>query len=231
MNGRYENTSRSTEHDVRRRGRIRRAILREFTPPPMPRPAPSEEQLAEGHLAVGMIDEAIEDTPGSDVQGPDTLVISAEAPGGGRLQRTAACPLPISGNGRRLVGQAIGFRHTTFEPDHVNDILVVRWPREVGKALEPAAQNEGPGTLRAHMWGFLAGCGFALLWAGIALTPILLCGIVFGGDMFTDLPAWFRPGAGLAASVAAVPLGLFLVAACTVRKNAALAHRSREAGD
>ncbi|MDV3130349.1 hypothetical protein M1247_35970 [Mycobacterium sp. 21AC1] len=201
--------------------RLWEAIVREFTPPAMPRSRPSERQLAEGHLAVGVIDDAIEDGPGGDVQGPDSLIISADIPEHGILHRTVACPLSMPGSGRNLIGQSVPFRHTTFDPDFVNDILVARWPREVNRALEPV-RFEGPGALRARVWSFLAGCSFVVMWAGIVLTPLLLCGVIFGGDMFTDLPAWFHPGVALATSIGAVPLGFILVAVCNERMNAAL---------
>jgi len=133
----------------------------------------------------------------------------------------------MPGSGLKLIGHSIRFRHTTFDPDYSNDIQVTRWPPEVRKALEPV-RYEGPGALRARAWGLLAGCNFLVMWAGIALTPILLCGIMFGGDMFTDLPAWFHPGVALASSVGAVPLGLFLAAVCNVHRDAALSRtRSR----
>ncbi|SDS92157.1 hypothetical protein [Jiangella sp. DSM 45060] len=209
--------------------RIWDAIVRKFPPPPMPRPRPSEEQLAEGHLTVGVIDYAIEDAPGGDVQGPDTLLISAEVPGHGVLHRRVQCPLSMPGSGRGLAGQTIGLRHTTFDPDFVDDVLVVRWPPGVDRALEPF-RFEGPGALRARVWSFLAGCSFVVMWIGIALTPILLCGMIFGGDMFTDLPTWFHPGIALAASVAAVPLGFVMVAVCNGRMAAALSHPARQDG-
>lgn len=130
--------------------RVQKAIVSEFTPPPIPRPTPNEEQLTEGHLAVGMIDDAIEDGP-SEAQGADTLVITAEAPGHGTLHRTTSCPLEMPRSGHRLVGQTITFRHTTFDPDYVKDILVVRWPLEVRNALRPV-RDEGPGGVRARVW-------------------------------------------------------------------------------
>ncbi|ABK74837.1 hypothetical protein [Mycolicibacterium smegmatis] len=207
--------------------RVWEAIIGEFTPPSTPRPTPSEAEFTEGYLAVGMINDAIEDGPGGDVQGPDKLVISADIPGHGTIYRTRSCPLSMPGSGLKLIGHSIRFRHTTFDPDYSNDIQVTRWPPEVRKALEPV-RYEGPGALRARAWGLLAGCNFLVMWAGIALTPILLCGIMFGGDMFTDLPAWFHPGVALASSVGAVPLGLFLVAVCNVHRDAALSRtRSR----
>ena len=57
------------------------AIVNEFTPPPRHRPTPSDNEFAAGHLAVGTINDALEEPPGQDVQGPDRLVISAEIPG------------------------------------------------------------------------------------------------------------------------------------------------------
>ncbi len=41
-----------------------------------------------------------------------------------------------------------------------------------------------------------------LRWARILLTVVMLIGVVFtAGELFADLPAWFRPGVALAASV------------------------------
>ncbi|AXK37614.1 hypothetical protein DVA86_24575 [Streptomyces armeniacus] len=189
-------------------------MVREFTPPPKPRPAPSEEQLAEGQLAVGVIDDAIEDGPGCDVQGPDMLIISADAPGHGILHRRVPCPLSMPGSGRNLVGQTITFRHTTLDPHFVNDVLVVRWPDEVKRALEPFRPT-GPGALRARAWRFLAGCSGVIAVGGILLTMVMLIGVIFtGGELFADLPAWFHPGIALMASVGAAVLGLFAFSIC-----------------
>lgn len=200
--------------------RLWKAIVGEFTALPRPRPTPSETEFAEGHLAVGMIDDALAQGPGQDVQGPDTLVISAHIPGHGTIYRSETCPLSMPGSGQDLVGHSLPFRHTTFDPDYSNDILVIRWPPKAQEALAQIGY-ERPGPGRARAWSFLAGCSFMIMWAGIALTPILLCGIIFGGDMFTDLPAWFHPLLALAVSVAAVPLGLVLVAVCSSRRDAA----------
>lgn len=142
-----------TDQPVGRRSLPRRfltAIVNEFTLLPKHRPTPSDKEFAAGHLTVGTINDALEEPPGQDVQGPDRLVISAEIPGHETLYRQTTCPLEMPGSGRNLVGRTIGFRHTTFDPDYGNDILVVQWPREVRKALEPV-RREGPGSLRARL--------------------------------------------------------------------------------
>ncbi|WP_326698502.1 hypothetical protein OG909_14925 [Streptomyces sp. NBC_01754] len=209
--------------------RVWDAVVREFSPPPAPRPRPSTEQLAEGHLAVGTIDDAVEDGP-SDVQGPDMLVISAETPEGGTLHRRAACPLSMPGSGRDLIGQAVTFRHTTLDPDFVDDVLVVRWPDKVRKALEPFRPT-GPGAVRARIWHFLAQCGAVLTVGGILGTVVMLIGVIFTkGELFADLPAWFRPGVALAASAGAAVLGPAAFAVCSSRVRAALVHPSRSSG-
>lgn len=198
------------------------AIVLEFTPPPTPFPRKSEEQLAEGHLAVGTIDDAIEESPGSDVVGPATLIIIADVPGHGILRRRAPCPLPMPCSGHRLVGQSVPFRHTTFDPDFVNEALVVEWPPEVSQALEPF-RPEGPGALRARVWRLLANCSAVVAVGGILLTVALFIGMVFtGGELFADLPAWFRPGVVLTASVGAVVLELFAITGCDSRVWSAL---------
>ncbi|WP_420039059.1 hypothetical protein [Gordonia sp. MP11Mi] len=192
-----------------------------MTPASLPRPRPSEEHFADGHLAIGVIDDAIEEGPGSDVQGADMLIINAEVPSHGILHREVLCPISMPGSGRDLIGQTISFRHTTHDPNFINDALVVGWPPMVSRALEPT-RFEGPGALRARAWRFLAGFSMAVTCIGIMLTPVLLCGIIVGGDMFADLPAWFHPGVAVASSVGAAMLGLFAVAVCNRRMNAAL---------
>ncbi|MFI1463231.1 hypothetical protein [Nocardia carnea] len=175
-----------------------------------------EARFAEGHLAAGVIDDAIEDAPG-EVQGPDTLIISAQVPGHGILHREITCPLSMPGSGRRLVGQTIGFRHNRLDSDDPDDVLVVRWPAEVSRALEPFRPH-GPGALRARAWRFLAGCSAAVAVGGILLTVVILIGVVFtAGELFTDLPAWFRPGVALTATVGTAVLGVFAFTVCESR--------------
>lgn len=178
-------------------------------------------RFAEGHLTVGVIDDAFEDGP-TDVQGPDTLIISAQVPGHGILYRRVTCPISASGRGRGLVGQTIRFRHISLDSEDVDDVVVVRWPDEVRRALEPF-RPEGPGALRARAWRFLAGCSAAITVGGILLTVVMLIGVIFtAGELFADLPAWFRPGVVLAASVGAAVLGAFAFAVCESRTWAAL---------
>lgn len=63
---------------------------------------------------------------------------------------------------------------------------------------------------------------------GILLTAMMLIGVVFtAGELFADLPAWFRPGAVLAASGGAAVLGPCTFAFCDSRTTAALSRSRR----
>lgn len=164
------------------------------------RPASKRSRSTEGHLAVGVIDDVIEDAPG-EVQGPDTLIISAQVPGHGILHRRVTCPLSMPGSARGLVGQTIGFRHLRLDSDDLDDIAVIRWPGKVREALEPFRPGD-PGARRARAWRTLGSCCAVAAVGGILLTVVMLIGVVFtAGELFADLPAWFRPGVALAASV------------------------------
>uniref|UniRef100_A0AAU3GPZ0 Uncharacterized protein n=1 Tax=Streptomyces sp. NBC_01401 TaxID=2903854 RepID=A0AAU3GPZ0_9ACTN len=186
---------------------------------------PREERFADGHFAAGVIEYSIEEAPG-EVQGPDTLVISADVRGQ-VFRRRVTCPLPTPGRGRGLVGQPVGFRHTTEDPDDMEDVFVVRWPDQVRKALEPF-RPVGPGAGRARAWRFLARCSAVVTVGGILLTAVMLIGVVFtAGRLFADLPAWFRPGAALAAGAGAAVLGPLAFAFCGSRASAALSHPRR----
>ncbi|GFH67303.1 hypothetical protein ACFWC2_02310 [Streptomyces diastaticus] len=188
---------------------------------------PPREPFTEGHLAVGVIEEAIEDGP-SEVQGPDMLIIGADVHGHGVLRRRVTCPLPLPGSGRGLVGRAVGIRHRTHDPDDMDDVRVVRWPVEVGRTLQRCrAGLEGPGAGRARAWRLLAQCSALVSVAGILLTVVSLIVLVStAGGLFAELPAWFRPGAVLAASAGAALLGPLIFAFCDSRETAALS-RSR----
>lgn len=215
--------------------RIWTTIVNEFTPPPKPRTTPSEQEFAAGHNAVGIIYAALEQPHGQDVQGADDLIIGVDVPGHGVLYREVLCPLTTPGDGRDLIGQRIEFRHTTYEPDYRNDVLVTWWPPKVQDALKPI-RYEGPGAVRARIWNFFAGCSFIIMWVGIALTPILLGEIVLGAIfgfspmLLTDLLPTLHPGIALTASIAAIPLGLWPGVVCSSRRDAALAHATRTEG-
>lgn len=188
------------------------------------RPSRREERFAGGHFAVGVIEYSIEE-PAGETQGADTLVISADVRGHRVFRRSVSCPLSMPGRGRGLVGQPVGFRHITDDPDDVEDVLVVRWPDEVRKALEPF-RPVGPGARRARAWRFLGQCSAVVTVGGILLTSVMLIGVVFTSEVFADLPAWFRPGAALAASAGAAVLGPLAFVFCDSRTSAALS-RSR----
>ena len=196
--------------------RILAAVLREFTPPAHSRlrTQPTQAEFARGHLTAGMIEDAVEDAPG-EAQGADTLVISAEVPGHEILRRQVMCPLPSPGSGRGLVGRTIGFRHTTLDPDFVDDVLVARWPKEVRRSLGLSAEEPGvPGGV----WRFLGQCAAVITVGGVLLTVAMLIGLIAtGGEVFADLPAWFRPGIVLVVSVGAVMLGPLVFVLCESR--------------
>ncbi|MYR74913.1 MULTISPECIES: hypothetical protein [unclassified Streptomyces] len=187
---------------------------------------PEKERCTEGRFAVGVIEQAIEEGP-SEVQGPDTLVISVDVPGHGSIRRKVICPLSMPGSGRGLVGQPVGVRHVTDDPDHVDDVLVVRWPSEVTRALQPF-RPEGPGAGHARAWRFLTQCAAVVTVGGILLTVVMLIGVVFtAGELFADLPAWFRPWDVLAASAGAAVLGPLAFAFCGARVTTALSRSRR----
>ncbi|WP_331254273.1 hypothetical protein [Streptomyces halstedii] len=168
-----------------------------------------------------MIEQAIEEGP-SEAQGPDTLMIRADVPKHGSIRRRVICPLSMPGSGRGLVGQAVGLRHVTNDPDDVDDVLVIRWPSEVARALQPF-RPEGPGAGRARTWRFLAQCAAVVTVGGILLTVVMLIGLVCtAGELFADLPAWFRPWEVLAASAGAAVLGPLAFAFCGARVTTAL---------
>lgn len=184
--------------------RIVRVLVDEFAPVPQPRPAPRDKLLAEGHLAVGMIDAAIEDGPSGE-QGSDLLVIKAEVPGAGTLHRQVWCPLEQPGAGRQLIGQSITFRRTTDDPDFVKDVLVVRWPGWVEEELKPYV----PGSLRERLWMCLTSLSETIAIFGGLVLWVLFLGVVFtGGTLFTEAPSWFRPAIAMAISAAALAVGL-----------------------
>jgi len=188
--------------------RIGSALVNEFTGQPAPRPTPSKKEFAEGSRAEGKIESAIEDT-GGEIQGADYLNISIAVPGGDMLHRQVVSPLSSPGSGRRLVGYHVPVRHTTFDPDFANDVLVVRWPAEVEEALAPFRPT-GPGAMRARAWNVLAGFGQLLVILGI---PVSFAGLLdlifslFGALMFSDVIPGYWPGLVLLTGLAALVLG------------------------
>ena len=202
-----------------------RVLVNEFAPFPQPRPAPSDKVLAEGHLALGVIDAAIEDGPSGE-QGSDLLIIKADVPGHGTLRRRVWCPLEQPGAGRQLIGQGITFRHTTDDPDFVNDVLVVRWPGWVEEELKPYV----PGSLCERVWMSLATLSGVLAVLGGLAAWVLLLGIVTGGEMFADLPSWFRPDIALATCAAASVAGFFTIGFFDSRAENARARRPGHRG-
>ncbi|MFJ3325836.1 hypothetical protein ACIPMT_15470 [Streptomyces griseus] len=190
------------------------------------RTRPKEEPVTEGHMALGMIEDAIENGP-TEVQGPDTLIIGADVPTHGQLRRRVTCPLPVPGSGRGLVGRSVRFRHRTHDADDRDDIRVVRWPDEARRAPEPL-RPEGPGSGRARAWRFLGRCGVVATAGGVPLTMVTLIGVVVtSGELFAGLPEWFRPGAVLAASAGAAVLGPLVFAFSESRGAAALSRSGR----
>lgn len=213
--------------------RVWTTIVTEFTPPPKPRPTPSEKEFAAGHLAVGTITDAIEDGPGGDVQGADMLIVSAEIPGHETIHRREICPLSTPGGGHRLIGQPIKFRHTTYDADYERDILVTWWPPGARETVE-SRRYEGPGALRARIWNFLSGVGVVIGCAGIMLAPLLLCNLVVGSltgaYMLADFLSAVHPATALAVSAGLIPMGLFFAAVGATRRDALLSRQKKGPG-
>lgn len=205
-------------------GRIWNAID-EFTPPPTPRPRPGKKEFDEGREAVGIIrSAAANDAPEGGLM-DDDLVIHIDVSDDGRpltLPRTVMCPLPGPGAGQRLIGAQVIVRHTTVDPHYDNDILVTRWPTHVTEALEPI-RYEGPGAFRARIWNVLAGCFFVIGCAGVMLTPVLLCNLIFGSltgtNMLADIIPQLHPAVAVAVSVGVTPAGMSLGCVCLTRRD------------
>ena len=61
--------------------RLWNVIVREFIPQPVPRLRPTDEQLTDGHLAVGTIDDAIEESPAATSWDPTRSSSAPTYPG------------------------------------------------------------------------------------------------------------------------------------------------------
>ncbi|MFI6346408.1 hypothetical protein [Streptomyces sp. NPDC050560] len=213
--------------------RIRKA-LDEFTPPPEPHPTPGKKEFAEGREAVGIIRYAVpNDSPEGGLT-DDDLVIHIDASDDGRpltLPRTVMCPLPGPCAGRRLIGKKVVVRHTTVDPDYDNDILVTRWPQEVQEALKPI-RYAGPGAVRARIWGILSACFFVIGYAGVMLTPLLLCDLIFGSlagqRVLAEILPQVHPVIALVVSVGVIPAGVFVGCSCATRRDTLLGGERKE---
>ncbi|MFF2654302.1 hypothetical protein [Streptomyces sp. NPDC058045] len=197
----------------------------EFTPPPEPRPTPSKKEFSEGRAAIGIIRSAVSNDAPEGGQMDDDLVIHIDTSDDGQpltLLRTVGCPLPGPGAGQRLIGTQVIVRHTTVDPDYDNDILVTRWPTHVTEALTPV-RYEGPGAFRARIWSILAGCFFVIGYAGVMLTPVLLCNLIFGSftgtNMLADVFPRLHPAVAVAVSIGVIPAGMFLGCVCLTRRD------------
>ena len=202
--------------------------LDEFAPPPEPRPAPSKKEFAEGREAVGIIRYVTSNETPEGGLADDDLVIHIDTSDDGQhltLPRTVESPLPGPFAGRKLIGTEVVVRHTTVDPDYDNDILVTRWPREVQEALKPT-RYEGPGARRARIWGVLSACFFVIGYAGVMLTPLLLCNLIFGSlagsNMLADIFPQVHPALAVVVSIGIIPAGVFVGCFCATRRDALL---------
>lgn len=86
-----------------------------------------EIKFAAGCRSVGMVDEVIEEPP-SEVGGSSTftLMINAELPGQVKIRRRLYSQDYPSGPDARA-GQILIFRHTTLDPDDLDDVLFVKF--------------------------------------------------------------------------------------------------------
>lgn len=92
---------------------------------------------SDGEAAIGTVTEVRTD----DSSGPETypsydMLITAEIPGGGRIQRAAR----ESRRDEPRVGQRVRFRHNTQSPDDRNDILFLGFVE--GSAPAPGADSD-----------------------------------------------------------------------------------------
>ncbi|WP_449276727.1 hypothetical protein [Leucobacter sp. GX24907] len=205
--------------------RIGRTLVNEFAAPPKPRPTPSDKDFAEGREAIGIIRSAVPNDSPEGGQLDDDLIIAVHTSDNDQpltLPRTFMCPLPGAGAGQGLIGQQVAVRHTTVDPDYDNDILVTRWPTHVAEALKPI-RYEGPGAFRARIWAILSGYFFVIGTAGVMLTPILLCNLIFGAltetNMLADILPGLHPAIAVAVSIGVIPSGIFLGCVCLTRRD------------
>lgn len=86
-----------------------------------------EAKFADGYTSAGMVDEVIEE-PSSEIGGisTSTIMITAEVSGQVTIRRRLYSPEYPAGPGTR-VGQTMIFRHTTLDPDDLQDVRFVRF--------------------------------------------------------------------------------------------------------
>ncbi|WOC12412.1 hypothetical protein [Gordonia sp. MP11Mi] len=197
----------------------------EYVPPPSPRPRPSKKEFAEGREAVGIVLSAVQNEPPEGGQLDDDLVIHIDTSDDDQpltLLRTVMCPLPGPGAGRKLIGAEVVVRHTTYDSDYDNDILVTEWPWFVTDSLNPV-RYRGPGAFRARIWSILAGCFFVIGYAGVMFTPVLLFNLIFGSltgtNMFDDFLPQVHPAVAVVVAIAVIPAGMFLGCVCATRSD------------
>ncbi|WP_353115171.1 hypothetical protein [Microbacterium sp.] len=81
--------------------------------------------FADGHVAVGTVERAIEHPGSGDDQTWFDLRITAELPGGTAMRRR----LHLEGEHLdRRVGRPVRFRHNTLDADDLDDLLFDGWP-------------------------------------------------------------------------------------------------------
>ncbi len=209
--------------------RIVKAVVSESRPPPKRRPAPLRKELLEGREAVGIVRNAVSNESPEGGPTDDDLHIHIDVSIDGEhvtLPRTVRSPLLGPSAGRRLIGQEVVVRHTTFDPSYDNDVLVVRWPAAVDRELT-SFRPTGPGALGYWIWSVLASLSFMIGWGGIMLVvpsaSWLIVMLFTGQHPFDGFPAWLSPAVLFPASVVAIPLGFWLYAACAYRRDQAQA--------
>lgn len=86
-----------------------------------------EARFAAGHRSAGMVDDVIEE-PASEVGGFSTftLMITAEVPGQVNIRRRLYSHHYPAGPDARE-GQTVVFRHSTLDPDDLDDVLFERF--------------------------------------------------------------------------------------------------------
>lgn len=101
------------------------------------------------------------------------------------------------------------------------------WSGGHGRSGEPSNLSAMKALARCVLVsGGLSGLSFAVMWAGIMLTPILLCNLIVGSlagsNMLADILPQVHPAIALGISIVVIPAGLFLYCFCATRRDAPL---------